>query len=99
MSTQDELHQQLFEFIYGLLPEEEAARMNDRITSEPEVARASSQLEFAPIPVNRYQGSLSDELSSGRLQRADLLNIQRDDLQRRALTARLTVLRSLARMP
>ena len=40
MSTPDDLQQQLFEFIYGLLPEEEAARLNQRITSEPEVARA-----------------------------------------------------------
>ena len=40
MSTQDDLNQQLYELIYGLLPDDEAARLNDRITSEPDVARA-----------------------------------------------------------
>ena len=40
MSTSDDLQQQLFEFIYDLLPENEAALLNERITSEPEVARA-----------------------------------------------------------
>ncbi len=41
--SSDELHQQLFELIYGLLPDDEAARLEKRITSEPEIARAYAE--------------------------------------------------------
>ena len=38
--NREELNQQLWDLVYGLLSEREAAEMNERITSDPEVARA-----------------------------------------------------------
>jgi hypothetical protein len=40
MDHHDELDQQLWEFVYDLLPEQDAASLRQRITSEPDVARA-----------------------------------------------------------
>ena len=47
---------------------------------EPEVARAKGFLELAPIPVNRYDAGLMDELSSGAINGEDAMRIQRDML-------------------
>jgi len=43
MTDREELQQQLLEFIYGLLSDDEAARMNERITSDGDVARAYAE--------------------------------------------------------
>lgn len=41
-----ELHQQLWEFAYDLLPEEEAGKLRERICSDPEVARAYATVKL-----------------------------------------------------
>jgi len=80
MSTQDDLQQQLFEFIYDLLPEDEAAQLNERITSEPDVARAyakakqqtemlatAAQLHGPPVKLERprQEEPLAGKASAG----------------------------------
>lgn len=78
MTTRDDLHQQLFEFIYGLLSEKEAARMNERITSEPDVARAyaevkqqadmlakAAQLHGPPVQLSRPKASATPASTGG----------------------------------
>ena len=42
--NREELNQQLWDLVYGLLSEREAAEMNERITSDPEVARAYAEV-------------------------------------------------------
>ncbi|HUG68537.1 MAG TPA: hypothetical protein VMM76_12360, partial [Pirellulaceae bacterium] len=42
----EELHQQLMEFVYGLLEEDEANALCDRITSDPEAARAYAKVKL-----------------------------------------------------
>jgi len=41
-----ELHQQLIEFVYGLLDEGEANTLCERITSDPQVARAYATVKL-----------------------------------------------------
>lgn len=55
----------------------------------PEQVRARGQVEFSPIPVNQYDRTVSDELGSGRLNRDDLLRIQRDMMIIRAFESML----------
>ena len=50
--------------------------MPKNIAIRPEEARKASTLQFAPIPLNQYQKSVSDEL--GRYSKKELLRIQRD---------------------
>ncbi|MCH2117390.1 MAG: thiamine pyrophosphate-dependent enzyme [Pirellulales bacterium] len=47
---------------------------------EPTAARATQQLELAPIPVNQYDRTIEEELLSGDITRDDLVRIQRDML-------------------
>src|SRR5580765_1476786 len=44
----------------------------------PAESRKTGNLDFSPIPVNQYNRSVTDELSSGRFTKVDLLRIQRD---------------------
>lgn len=44
----------------------------------PAESRKTGNLDFSPIPVNRYNRSISDELASGAFTKADLLRIQHD---------------------
>src|SRR5438477_5669746 len=44
----------------------------------PAESRKTGSLDFSPIPVNRYDRSITDELASGNFTKADLLRIQRD---------------------
>ena len=66
MDRRDELEQQIWEFVYGLLPEDEAAAVRRRIAAEPDVARLhdgvrrqaallaeAAKLELPPIPLQR----------------------------------------------
>jgi len=46
-------------------------------------------LNLSPIPVNQYQGSVTDELASGQLSRDDLKRLQRDMLVIRAFESML----------
>ena len=48
------------------------------LTIDPGAARASGSVPFAPIPLNQYDRSVSDELAAGRVGRDDLLAMQRD---------------------
>ncbi len=63
MDRREQLEQQIWEFVYGLLPEDEAEAVRERITSDPDVARLyaevklqselvaeATRLEVAPIP-------------------------------------------------
>jgi len=45
---------------------------------DPAQARAKSFVEFAPIPVNQYDKTVTDELAAGNVARDDHLRIQRD---------------------
>ena len=40
--------------------------------------RAAQFIQFSPIPVNQYRGSLIDELAGGRLTRGDAVRIHQD---------------------
>jgi 2-oxoisovalerate dehydrogenase E1 component len=51
---------------------------------EPRSTRAAKVLEFNPIPVNQYDRSVTDELSSGNFSPDELLRIQRDMMLIRA---------------
>src|SRR3954470_8606311 len=44
----------------------------------PVESRRPGQLEFNPIPLNQYQKTCKEELTSKRFNKADLLRIQRD---------------------
>lgn len=44
----------------------------------PVESRRPGQIEFTPIPVNQYQKTCKEELTSKRFTKADLLRIQRD---------------------
>ena len=44
----------------------------------PKDCRAAGQITFKPIPINQYNKSVADELSSGQFSKEDLLRIQRD---------------------
>jgi len=48
-----DLNQQLWEFIYDLLPEEEAAALREQITSDPQVARAYALAKLQTEMVER----------------------------------------------
>jgi 2-oxoisovalerate dehydrogenase E1 component len=45
---------------------------------DPATMRSSCLLELQPIPLNQYNRSVSDELASGSVTKADLVRIQRD---------------------
>ncbi|MEX1224344.1 MAG: MG2 domain-containing protein, partial [Pirellulales bacterium] len=45
-SSDDGLRQRLTEFIYGLLPDEETAALNERIASDPKVARIYAEVKL-----------------------------------------------------
>ena len=51
---------------------------------EPRSTRAAKVLELNPIPVNQYDRSVTDELSSGNFSPDELLRIQRDMMLIRA---------------
>ena len=64
MDRRDQLEQQIWEFVYDLLPEDEAAALRRRIAAEPDVTRlydevrrqaallaAAAKLELPPIPL------------------------------------------------
>ena len=66
MDRRDELEQQIWEFVYDLLPQDEAAALRRRIAAEPDVARVhdgvrrqvallaeAAKLELPPIPLQR----------------------------------------------
>ena len=53
-------------------------------TIDPREVRCTRQVDLAPIPVNQYQGTLTDELASGNISRDDLLRIHRDMMLIRA---------------
>lgn len=66
MDRRDELEQQIWDFVYDLLPEDEAAAVRRRIAAEPDVARVhddvrrqaallaqAARLELPPIPLQR----------------------------------------------
>lgn len=66
MDRRDELEQQIWEFVYDLLPEDEAATVRRRIAAEPDAARLhddvrrqaallaqAARLELPPIPLQR----------------------------------------------
>ena len=42
MYVNDDLHQKLIEYLYGLLPDAEAKELAEKISSDPDVARAYS---------------------------------------------------------
>jgi uncharacterized protein YfaS (alpha-2-macroglobulin family) len=46
MTSNSELRQQLWEFVYELLPPEEEAALSERISSDPDVARAYSEVKL-----------------------------------------------------
>ena len=56
---------------------------------EPIEARSRDLLELAPIPVNVYDRNLTDDMSSGRFRREDLIRIQRDMMVIRAFESML----------
>ncbi|NLF30622.1 MAG: dehydrogenase, partial [Planctomycetes bacterium] len=45
---------------------------------DPRKVRSRGAIEFAPIPVNEYQGTVADALKAGLLGGEDLVRIQRD---------------------
>jgi 2-oxoisovalerate dehydrogenase E1 component len=45
---------------------------------DPAQMRSRSVLQFAPIPINQYDRSVTDELLAGTFAKADLVRIQRD---------------------
>jgi len=56
---------------------------------DPKQARAKSQVQFTPVPVNQYDKTMLDELSSGAVTKADLLRIQHDMMLLRAFETML----------
>ncbi len=46
MDCREDLEQQIWEFIYGLLPENEADEVNRQITSDPDVARLYAEIRL-----------------------------------------------------
>jgi len=52
--------------------------MPKQVTINPTAMRAKSAVDFAPIPVNQYDRTVSDELAAGNVGKEDLLRIQRD---------------------
>lgn len=56
---------------------------------EPTGVRAAQFIEFSPIPVNQYRGTLIDELASGNLSREDAARIHRDMVLIRAFESAL----------
>jgi len=46
IDNEHELRQRLLEMIHGLLSDEEAAELRERVCSDPEVARAYSEVSF-----------------------------------------------------
>ena len=55
------------EKIEAIYPSRERAPMPKSQTIKPTGVRASQFIDFSPIPVNQYRGSLIDELASGNL--------------------------------
>ncbi len=55
----------------------------------PDEVRGKSQVDFQPIPVNRYGRSMADELASGEFSKQDLLRIQHDMMVIRAFETML----------
>ena len=58
-------------------------------TIEPSGVRAAQFIQFSPIPVNQYRGSLIDELASGHLSRGDAVRIHGDMVLIRAFESML----------
>ena len=52
--------------------------MPKELMINPTEARAKSSVEFAPIPVNQYDKTVTDELAAGNVTKDDLVRIQRD---------------------
>ena len=52
--------------------------MPKQVTINPAEMRAKGTIEFAPIPVNQYDRTVTDELAAGNVRKEDLLRIQRD---------------------
>ena len=52
--------------------------MPKELMINPTEARAKSFVDFAPIPVNQYDKTATDELAAGNLTKDDLVRIQRD---------------------
>ncbi len=52
--------------------------MPKSIYIKPEDVRKPGFVEFEPIPINRYQKTIKDELDAGRFSKEDLMRIQRD---------------------
>lgn len=80
MTTEDELEQQLWEYVYGLLDAEEARALEVRITSEHDVARAyaevrqradllgrAARLETAPLKLRT--GAVASPAATPRAER------------------------------
>ena len=45
---------------------------------DPVEMRSHRVLDLKPIPLNQYNRSVTDELASGNVSKADLVRIQRD---------------------
>lgn len=56
---------------------------------DPQEMRSSHTLDFQPIPLNQYDKTIVDELSSGNVTKEDLLNMQRDMMIIRAFETML----------
>ncbi|MCC5827947.1 MAG: hypothetical protein JJU36_00740 [Phycisphaeraceae bacterium] len=63
--------------------------MPKAIAIVPEEARAKGELEFQPIPINRFEGSVEGELKAGRLSKDDLIRIHHDMMVIRAFESML----------
>ena len=57
-----DLHQQLWEFVYDLLPEDEAQAMRERISSDPDVARAYSEVKLQTEVITRVSRFDADRM-------------------------------------
>jgi len=52
-------------------------------------ARERSFVEYAPIPINQYDRSVTDELAAGNVTKDDVVRIQRDMMIIRAFESML----------
>jgi 2-oxoisovalerate dehydrogenase E1 component len=52
--------------------------MPKELMINPTETRARSFVEFAPIPINQYDRTVTDELAAGNVTQDDLVRIQRD---------------------
>lgn len=67
--------------------------MPKAVSIVPQEARAKATLEFRPIPINHYEGSVQSELAAGNLTKQDMIRIHRDMMIIRAFESMLDMVK------